>query len=205
MPAVVRDVPNRERPWLDFSVNWFMDQNAHAVPLAASGPKEWPRVSLHDVRSTSKQVGSSVAVDTPPRRPVSGTGVTRIKSTDNSISFDVDRPGSPVLVKASYFPNWKVSGGKGPWRVTPNLMVVLPTSRHVTLHYGFTGPEVLGWVLTLAGIAAVVRFARRGRVDFEAEWEAGPVPEAEELDHELAPASLDGPAPQPVTVRRRDT
>jgi len=37
--------------------------------------------------------------------------------------------GQPVLVKVSYFPNWKASGAKGPYRVTPNLMVVIPRSR----------------------------------------------------------------------------
>ncbi len=39
----------------------------------------------------------------------------------------------PVLVKVSYFPNWHASGADGPWRVTPNLMVVVPTSHDVTL------------------------------------------------------------------------
>ena len=48
------------------------------------------------------------------------------------------RPGAPVLVKASYFPNWEVSGAEGPYRVAPNLMVVVPTDTHVELHYGWT-------------------------------------------------------------------
>ena len=34
----------------------------------------------------------------------------------------------PVVVKTSYFPNWEVQGAEGPYRLAPNLMVVVPTS-----------------------------------------------------------------------------
>ena len=47
---------------------------------------------------------------------------------DDRVSFTVDKIGVPVLVKVSYFPNWEASGARGPWRVAPNLMVVIPTS-----------------------------------------------------------------------------
>ena len=75
--------------------------------------------------------------------------------TDDRISFDVDRTGSPVLVKTSYFPNWQATGANGPWRVAPNLMVVVPTSRHVELHYGFTPVDNLGRVVSVAALAGV--------------------------------------------------
>jgi hypothetical protein len=175
MPAVVKGLTRGERPWLDISVNWFMDPNAHDVPLAASGPKEWPRVQLHEVPSVTKQIGSGYAVDTPPRQPVDPTGVKNIKTSDNRISFDVDRPGSPVLVKVSYFPNWKVSGAKGPWRVSPNLMVVIPTQKHVELKYGMRAGDYMGWLMTFAGIALVVSFKRQGPVDLEGGWDEEPV------------------------------
>jgi hypothetical protein len=69
-------------------------------------------------------------------------------------------------VKTSYFPNWKASGAKGPWRVAPNLMVVIPTAKHVSLHYGWTPVDGLGWLVTLAGLAGVVVLVRRGSLDF---------------------------------------
>jgi hypothetical protein len=65
-----------------------------------------------------------------------------------------------VVVKASYFPNWNASGAKGPWRLTPNLMVVVPTEHDVSLHYGRTGIEWLGIVVTLAGFAGLVALVR---------------------------------------------
>ena len=60
----------------------------------------------------------------------------------DGISFDVSEPGVPVLVKISYFPNWEASGADGPFRVTPNHMVVVPTDTHVELRYGWTGVDV---------------------------------------------------------------
>jgi hypothetical protein len=90
------------------------------------------------------------------------TQVSHIKTGDDRISFDVDRPGSPVLVKTSYFPNWQASGAKGPWRVAPNQMVVVPTSRHVSLHYGYTGADRSGYALTLLGIVALIALIRLG-------------------------------------------
>lgn len=167
-PAVVKGAQTRgERPWLDVAVNWYMDPAAHDVYLAADGPSQWPRIEMHEVSGGTTIIGSGVAVDNPPRKPVPGTGVRNITTTDNSISFEVDRPGSPVLVKASYFPNWKASGADGPWRVSPNLMVVVPTSNEVRLHFGWTAVDIMGWLLTFAGIAAVVFFVRRGPVDLD--------------------------------------
>ena len=74
-----------------------------------------------------------------------------------------------MLVKTSYFPNWKADGADGPWRVTPNLMVVVPTSNHVELHYGWTGVDLLGWGITLIGVAGVFWFWRKGPLDLPPE------------------------------------
>jgi uncharacterized membrane protein len=103
----------------------------------------------------------------PPVKKQPASKVTDIHETDNTVSFHVSRVGTPVLVKVSYFPNWQVSGGTGPYRVTPNLMVVVPTSHTVTLHYGATlandagdGLSVLG-VLGLVALPVVPRLRKR--------------------------------------------
>jgi hypothetical protein len=120
--------------------------------------------------------------------------VTNIELGDDRISFDVDQVGVPVLVKVSYFPNWKASGADGPFRVAPNLMVVVPTSTHVSLHYGWTPIDIAAWLMTFAGIGLAVLLWRRPgpaipdgptREDFQAFWarrfgtEAEPDAEAE--------------------------
>jgi hypothetical protein len=65
-----------------------------------------------------------------------------------------------VLVKVSYFPNWTASGADGPYRVSPNLMVVIPTDTEVALSYGWSTPEIAGWGLTAAGLVALLLLAR---------------------------------------------
>jgi hypothetical protein len=157
-PAVVTGIDNTQRDWLEQpldesghfggpAVRWFNDPTAWDVPLAASGPESWQRVTVGE---------------TPEARPVPAVEVSDIQPGDESLSFDVDEVGTPVLVKVSYFPNWKVSGAEGPYRVAPNLMVVVPTSEHVTLTYGRTGVEWLSYALTLLGVVGLVLLARRG-------------------------------------------
>jgi hypothetical protein len=205
-PAVVTGPVKGATEWMGVGVDWYKDFTAQDVFLAAAGPKEWERVAAHSQTpaATPATVGSEVTVDPPARRPVDPAQVSRIRSDDNDISFDVDHVGTPVLVKASYFPNWKVSGAKGPYRVTPNLMVVIPTSRHVNLHYGYTPVDGLGYLLTLGGVALAIAFARRGPVRFEdPDTDAGdePVAAPEPRDEDAEPVA---PASRPpVTVLDR--
>jgi hypothetical protein len=205
-PAVVKGAGGRgERPWLDLATTWFMDENAQDVFLAASGPKEWQRVDLHTKPTAVDTVGTGYTVDTPAKRPTEATSVRNIRSSEYALSFDVERPGTPMLVKVSYYPNWKLDGAKGPYRVTPNLMVVIPTSTHVEMKFGYTPVDVLGWVITLVGIAIVVRFARHGTVDFDPEPLEEPPAPADTRRDDLQPAGPAPDRPEPVTVHDRRT
>ncbi len=141
LPAVERGISNAQPSWLGPSVAWYDNPRAWAVELAASGPADWPRIAI----------GAA-----PPRVPVRAARVTRIVEGNDTIRFHVDRLGTPVLVKTSYFPNWVASGASGPWRVTPNLMVVVPTSHDVTLSYGMGTAGRLGDAITGAAVLAMV-------------------------------------------------
>jgi uncharacterized membrane protein len=91
--------------------------------------------------------------------------VSNIQVGLQSISFHVSRIGVPVLVKISYFPRWHASGATGPYRVSPNLMAVIPTANDVSLVYGSTPMLTLGNIITdltvLAGVVALYFFVRR--------------------------------------------
>jgi hypothetical protein len=192
MEGIAKGGTRYRTDWLDVAVAFYTDPQRWDVPLATDGPKEWPRVRVRRVAAADDgSAGSDVRIDSPPRRGVTPAKVSNIETGDDRISFDVDQPGKPVLVKASYFPNWKASGAKGPWRVTPNLMVVVPTEKHVSLHYGWTAVDGLGWLLTLVGLGAVALLVRRGSLEFpppDDEREDVPEPErGDELEYDLAP------------------
>ncbi len=140
------------------SEDFFLDPTKYDVELAASGPKEWQRIENEDLDNGA----------TPPETVLEPVAVSNITTDDDRISFYVDKIGVPVLVKASYFPNWEASGAQGPWRVAPNLMVVVPTSEHVSLHYGRTPIDLFAAFLTLLGIVGVVWLARRPPLVFPA-------------------------------------
>jgi hypothetical protein len=163
-PAVIEGVGGRQQDWLQEprdaserffgpSLQWFLDSQRWDVVLATDGPEAWQRVDME-----------GGLLEEPEERPVPLAQVSNIDpdSDPQRITFDVDRVGSPVLVKASYFPNWQVDGALGPWRVAPNLMVVVPTETHVELHYENTSVEWLAYALTLVGLVGLVLLARRG-------------------------------------------
>jgi hypothetical protein len=147
-PVVLSGVTPGPSSWLGSAtkegpaLSWYADPSKWNVELAQNGPSDWPRTSVDDIRPTVKHVGT--------------TEVTNVTQTDSSLSFHVSRVGTPVLVKVSYFPNWHASGANGPWRVTPNLMVVVPTSNDVTLSYGASSANYLGIVATLIGLVALI-------------------------------------------------
>jgi hypothetical protein len=126
-------------------MDWYVDEDSWSVHLAAGGPDEWQRIAEGDE---------------PEVRVEPQVSVSNIETTNDSIRFEVNEPGTAVLVKASYFPNWTVSGADGPWRVSPNLMVVVPTGTEVELSYTRTGVEWLGWGLTLLGLLGLVWLVR---------------------------------------------
>jgi hypothetical protein len=151
LPTVVETGAKSKHGWLDMAVDWYQDSARWDVPLAVDGPAAWPRIDAPD--------------QVVPRDPVRPVKVSGIRVEDDRIHFRVDRTGVPVLVRMSYFPNWRVHGAKGPYRVTPNFMVVVPTARDVELRYGWTGVDYYGWLTTLIGIAVAVLLARRQPMD----------------------------------------
>lgn len=169
LPVVLENVEPIQKSWLDPAIAWFNDPDRWDVPFAIDGPDDWPRVELPELSQTNADGTDRRFGDRPlpdfPAEAVRPAEVTDIELGDESLSFRVDQPGTPVLVKVSYFPNWQVEGGEGPYRVSPNLMVVVPTANEVTMTYGRTPLDWAAYLLTFLGIVALLGF-----------WRFGPVP-----------------------------
>jgi len=134
--------------WLENGIAAYTNPLDFDIPRAIDGPDDWPRVE------DATEVPRRQVIDDPAE-------VTFTAMGDDRISFRVDEPGKPVLVKASYFPNWQAEGAEGPYRVTPNLMVVIPTSTEVSLHYGRTPVDIASAGMGVLGLVAVVWMWRR--------------------------------------------
>ncbi|MFM8907348.1 MAG: hypothetical protein ACKOIZ_07030, partial [Actinomycetota bacterium] len=93
-------------------------------------------------------------------RSVAAATVTDVVPGRSSVSFRVDKIGTPILVRTSYFPNWNASGAQGPYRIAPNMMVVVPTQNEVSLNFGWSFLDIFAYVLTIAGIVVLVRWRR---------------------------------------------
>ena len=61
--------------------------------------------------------------------------VTNLKINSNTISFNTDKPNKLHIIKISYFPNWEVQNGAGPYRISPSFMAVIPYSENVELKF----------------------------------------------------------------------
>ena len=81
--------------------------------------------------------------------------MSNIRTTESSVEFDVSRTGVPVMVKTSWYPNWEAEGADGPWRATPNFMVVVPTSKHVKLTFTTAAVDWAGRALTVMGLVGL--------------------------------------------------
>ncbi len=167
-PVVVPGVSNRDWqdevgvPWWDAPTRTPPDARDLSLldrPLVADGPSSWARARPPGASRADAPDPKLPAAKTVPAETLPPVEVSRVRTTDHSVSFRVSRTGVPVMVKTSYFPNWTATGAKGPWRATPNFMVVVPTSREVRLDYSTTTPEYLGRVGTVAGLVGVAGLA----------------------------------------------
>ncbi len=164
----------RER-WLEIGMSWFQHSDEWSALPAEDGPSEWQHIyaQVDSARRDGEPGASGRRVDivtpTPAIAPVllPPVAVSNVVQGQSEVSFSVDTIGVPVLVRVSYFPNWKVDGAKGPYRVAPNMMVVIPTSNDVKLHYGSTSLDCLAYLVTLIGIGFLIHRRRRMRREFQ--------------------------------------
>ena len=203
VPVVIDGVRDHQDQWLDVGIEWFDELDA-ARP-ASTGPETWRRVDVDEVSPRYEAEGTKLAGSIGPEDralseilPIDDvletTAVSNIVADTDRISFSVDQVGTPVLIRASYFPSWKANGADGPYRVAPNFMVVVPTQTDVELVFGRTATDWTAILLTLLGIGALVAMALGVRI------RPRPIALAPDEDFGANPAeNFDTPEPPSVT------
>lgn len=166
-PVVVneRGGDTRERK-LELGMSWFQHRDEWSAMPADDGPESWQRIDVV-VDETREEDGRVDIVQ--PVQPIEAVTLPEVTVSDvelgeQDLRFRVDQIGVPVLVKVSYFPNWEASGADGPYRIAPNLMVVVPTAQEVELRFTRSGIDVAAYVLTALGLLAMVVWRVRGDV-----------------------------------------
>ncbi len=165
---LLRDQLERES---EFLVGWEGEavrayQNPAAYPAlpAVDGPSDWPRTADEEgiaeeriLPSEFLSLGDSDLLSEIDEPAV----VSNYSTTRDTISFEVDQVGKPVIVRTSFFPNWQADGADGPWRVGPNQMVVVPTDTQVELSYGSSLVERGSYLVTFVSLLGVFFVYRR--------------------------------------------
>ena len=83
------------------------------------------------------------------------------------ITFKTNKPNQLHLIKVSYFPNWKIKNGLGPFRISPSFMAVIPKDEFVEINFETSNVEKalnLLSILTLFG-ALLVTYRYKKRSD----------------------------------------
>jgi len=150
LPNIVANTTSRVG-WLQANTKWWLDPKLWGTVAATTGPSNWPSATSVETMDTHTSL---------PKVTVS-----EVKVGLQSISFHVSRIGVPVLVKISYFPRWHATGATGPYRVSPNLMVVIPTANDVSMVYGstplLTVSNYVSDLVALAGVVTLYLYIRR--------------------------------------------
>jgi len=74
---------------------------------------------------------------------------------EEEIRIDTTCIDKPLLVKVSYFPNWKVEGAEKIYIASPSLMLIFPEKETVRIYYGETLADKIGNLSSILGILIV--------------------------------------------------
>ena len=61
--------------------------------------------------------------------------ITDLIISSNEIKFTTNKPNELHIIKVSYFPNWKIDKGLGPYRISPSFMTIVPYENNVLLTF----------------------------------------------------------------------
>ena len=67
--------------------------------------------------------------------------ISDLNIQNDFISFKTNKPNQLHLIKVSYFPNWKIKNGHGPFRISPSFMAVIPNDELVEINFELSNVE----------------------------------------------------------------
>ena len=123
----------RESRFYEYSINNFynLQSSKHFVEIPPS----------------EKDIFSNL--NTTITKTIDHEGISNVVISDNKISFDTEFVGRPHIVKISYFPNWELNSGYGPYRIDPSFMLIVPSTNYVELEFKRDTIELVSLILSI--------------------------------------------------------
>ncbi len=136
--------------WRKNSIKWMKSELSPDIPIVYGTEIPNNDEKLFKLKVRSLKNVKKIAL---PDMEVDGLEVDSSK-----VIFTTSHIGQPHIIKYSYFPNWKANGAKGPYLVSPSLMLVIPTQREVVLEYKTSVTDRLSFFLSLLTYLALFLF-----------------------------------------------
>jgi uncharacterized membrane protein len=147
-------VPLRHEPvliqskdWRKRSDYWFKNEDLE-VALAYVD-----RIRDDDLRNFKLQ-----GTDTTDIAKIPVEGECQVDETveNEEININTNCIGKPLLVKISYFPNWKVEGAEKIYLASPAFMMIFPTQENVRIYYGTTASDMIGKLFSIIAVLIIL-------------------------------------------------
>ena len=145
--AKYEPVQVKSSEWRNISYQWFREYQYDDIPLV------WYK---GDDASFKYSFGDVTSISSLPMDEIEGNCTISETVTRQEILINTTCIGKPLIVKVSYFPNWKVDGADRIYIVSPTFMLIYPKKENVRIYYGMTLSDAIGLLATLAGIAIVI-------------------------------------------------
>ena len=79
--------------------------------------------------------------------------ISDLKISSDEIKFTTNKPNELHVVKVSYFPNWKIDKGMGPYRISPSFMSIIPYENNVVISFERLNIETYSFYFGLFSLA----------------------------------------------------
>jgi len=130
------------KDWKKVAYEWFKDIDLVDVQLVFSEKNDgkFKTVITNDDLSTINKI------------PIESNCSIYENVTNDEVRIKTSCIEKPLLIKISYFPNWKVEGASKIYLVSPAFMLIFPEKEDVRLYYDDTSFDLAGKFFSVIGI-----------------------------------------------------
>jgi len=140
----------RSKNWREISYLWFKNPEYDDIPLVFSRGEKIDESKFKYIFETIDDLSKL------PRDKIESDCYIKETIKRKEIYINTSCIGKPLLIKISYFPNWKVEGADKIYLVSPGFMLIFPEKENVKLYYGWTFSDIFGLLATIIGILIVL-------------------------------------------------